>query len=125
MSFKIRGANFDKTEAYFKKLSKISMNDILNRYGEIGVQALKSATPVRTGKTANSWGYEIVNENNRVSMYWTNSNFNKNVNIAVIIQLGHGTRTGGYVEGINYIPEAIRPVFEQIAECAWKEVVKV
>lgn len=84
---------------------------------------MKAATPKDSGKTAESWDYKIVEETGRTAVYWTNSNVNKGVNIALIIQYGHGTRNGGFVEGINYIPPAIQPIFEEMANEVWKEVV--
>ncbi len=79
-------------------------------------------TPAETGKTAASWGYEIVQTRNGYSIFWTNSNINNGVNIALILQYGHGTGTGGYVQGIDYVNPAIRPIFESMANEAWKEV---
>lgn len=96
---------------------------ILRKYGRIGVEALSSATPVDTGKTANSWHYRIEEEGrHKVSIIWTNSNTNKGVNIALILQYGHGTRQGGYVKGIDYINPAMKPVFDAISNKAWEEV---
>ena len=89
----------------------------------MGVQALSIATPNDSGKTAQSWSYEIEDRNGSISIYWKNSNVNNNVNIAVILQYGHGTRNGGYVEGIDYINPAMQPLFQEMANEAWKEVV--
>lgn len=98
---------------------------ILRKYGRIGVEALSSATPKNTGKTADSWHYEIVeNGKHSVSIVWSNSNLNKGVNIALILQYGHGTRQGGYVQGIDYINPAVRPVFDDISQKAWEEVTR-
>lgn len=94
----------------------------LKNYGDLGVAALSNNTPVRTGKTSESWGYDISITFDSVSIYWTNSNVNNGVNIAVIIQYGHGTGTGGYVRGLDYINPAMRPVFQDIADGIWKEV---
>ena len=96
--------------------------EILETYGRAGVTALASATPVDSGETAAAWGYEIVQTSGGYSIFWTNSHINKGVNIAVILQYGHGTGTGGYVKGIDYINPALRPVFEQLADAAWREV---
>lgn len=101
------------------------MNNILDKYGKQGVSALSSATPVDSGLTANSWTYEIENKGDQVTIFWGNTNVNKGVNIAVILQYGHGTRNGGYVAGRDYINPAIRPVFDAIANEAWKEVTKL
>lgn len=94
----------------------------LDRLALEGVAALALATPRDTGATATSWDYEIKRSNGQISIYWTNDNVNKGVNIAVILQYGHGTRNGGYVMGRDYINPAIRPIFDKIAEAAWKEV---
>lgn len=96
--------------------------DALNRYGQEGVVALSAATPVDSGKTASSWDYKISVSGSATKITWTNSNINQDVNIAVIIQYGHGTGTGGYVQGRDYINPAMRPVFDKIAEEIWKEV---
>ena len=96
----------------------------LDKYGREGVAALSSATPVDTGKTANSWYYKIERQNGSVSINFLNSNINEGVPIAIILQYGHATSTGGWVEGRDYINPAIRPLFDSIAEKAWKEVTK-
>lgn len=96
---------------------------ILEKYASMGVSALASATPVDSGLTANCWSYEIETSGEDATIYWTNTNQNKGVYIAVILQFGHGTGTGGYVAGRDYINPAIRPVFDKIAEEAWMEVV--
>ena len=119
--FKHTGS-FKHIEKFFARATKEDYLQMLARLGQEGVNALASATPTYTGKTANSWNYEIVTDNGRTSIFWTNSNINDGVNIAVILQYGHGTGTGGYVQGIDYINPAIRPVFEKIAEEAWKGV---
>ena len=94
----------------------------LNHYAQMGVDALKSATPVDTGKTADSWYYEIHKSISGITIRWCNSNINEGVPIAVILQYGHGTGTGGYVEGTDYINPAIKPIFDEIADAVWKEV---
>lgn len=115
--------DFSKTEKFLNSTSKKLYYRNLQKYAEQGVAALASATPVDSGTTANSWGYEIRQTKNSVSIYWTNSNVNKGVPIAVIIQYGHGTRNGGYVQGRDYINPAMRPIFDKIAESVWKEVI--
>lgn len=98
---------------------------VLDKYGKQGVDALSSATPVRSGKTASSWSYEIVEEGGHVSVQWLNSNLQPGpggVNVAILIQYGHGTGTGGYVQGVDYINPALRPIFQAMADAAWKEV---
>lgn len=117
--------DFSKTLNYFKRVKEAARIRILEKYGEKGVAALASATPVRTGLTASSWYYRVERSGNRVSLIFLNSHLNKGVNIAVILQLGHGTGTGGWVEGRDYINPAIRPVFDEIVEKAWKEVTSV
>jgi hypothetical protein len=96
----------------------------LKKYGEDGVKALADATPKDSGKTAASWSYEVEKSKGSYTIAWTNSNINDGVPIAVILQYGHGTRNGGYVQGRDYINPAIRPIFDQIAEDAWREVIK-
>lgn len=117
--------DFSKTLNYFKRVKEAARIRILEKYGEKGVAALASATPVRTGLTASSWYYRVERSGNRVSLIFLNSHLNRGVNIAVILQLGHGTGTGGWVEGRDYINPAIRPIFDEIVEKAWKEVTSV
>jgi hypothetical protein len=119
--FKHKGG-FENTEKFFDKASKADHLRALSKYGQEGVNALASATPTDSGATAAAWSYEIVDKNGKVSIFWSNSNVNDGVNIAVILQYGHGTRNGGYVRGRDYINPAIRPIFEKIADEAWKEV---
>ena len=116
--------NFKRTTSFLKRLQKLDFYSILRKYAEEGVEALAEATPVVTGKTAASWDYEIIKEPHKVSIFWTNSNMNENVPIAVVLEFGHATGWGGYVQGRHYIAPAIRPVFDKIAEAAWKEVTK-
>lgn len=116
--------DFSKADSFFEKLLEVFNVGELDKYGQMGVEALKSATPVDTGETAASWGYEIDRSEGMTKIIWTNSNINDGVNIALILQYGHGTGTGGYVEGRDYINPAIRPVFDQITQMAWKEVSK-
>lgn len=114
--------NFRKTKQFLKNATKSKFRTVLERYGQRGVEALASATPVASGETAASWGYEIVQERNSFRIYWTNTHENKGVNIAVILQYGHGTGTGGYVQGRDYINPAIQPVFDELAQAAWEEL---
>lgn len=121
VSFKQKG-DFSKLTGYFEKLKEtVKMGD-LNKYGRAGVKALASATPKDSGKTAESWYYTIEHSNGRSSINFLNSNVNDGVPIAVILQYGHGTGTGGWVEGRDYINPSIRPLFDKIADDAWKEV---
>lgn len=117
-----QSGNFNNTERFFKRAQKMDFFRNLEKYAREGVTALASATPVDSGKTAASWDYEIQKRQGKVSIYWTNSNINNGVPIAVILQYGHGTNGGGYVQGRDYINPAIRPIFDKIAENAWKEV---
>lgn len=119
--FKHRG-DFSKTKKMMQKSLGRNYIKVLERYAQQGVEALSNATPIKTGKTAASWDYEIIQNKGSLSVIWINRNVNKGVNIAVILQLGHGTKNGGYVVGIDYINPALRPVFEQLANAAWKEV---
>ena len=114
--------DFAKTEAYLKKLQHKDIYVKLDEFGKLGVEALKAATPVSSGKTAESWFYKIDKSKDTVAISWHNSNINNGVNIAVILQYGHGTGWGGYVEGRDYINPAIQPIFDAIAEDVWKEV---
>ncbi len=114
--------DFKNTEKFLDRAKRINLRNVLNRYGEIGVNALAAATPVDTGKTASSWGYHLEISDESSSIIWTNSNVNKGVNIAIILQYGHGTRNGGYVRGRDYINPALAPIFEDLASDAWKEV---
>lgn len=116
--------DFKNTERFFDNAKKLDIDRILNAYGEAGVRALSSVTPTRTGLTAASWSYEIEKRSDGASIYWANDNENQGVNIAVILQYGHGTGTGGYVSGRDYINPAIQPVFDKLAEEVWKEVTK-
>lgn len=121
LEVKVTG-NFNNTRKFLKYIKGRNYIEILRKYGKEGVDALSAATPFDTGQTAASWNYEIHETKNGAEIVWTNSNVNKGVNIAVILQYGHGTRNGGYVRGIDYINPALKPVFDKIAESVWKEV---
>ena len=114
--------NFKSTERFLKRANRFNIDQLLERYGQEGVEALREATPKDTGLTANSWYYKVKKETDRITMIWSNSNIQNGVPIAVILQYGHGTRNGGYVEGIDYINPAMRPIFDRIASRAWEEV---
>ena len=124
ISFKQKG-DFSKLSQYFERVKEAVKVGVLDKYGRAGVAALASATPVDSGKTAASWDYEIKRQNGSVSIEFTNSNINKGVNIAIILQYGHGTGTGGWVQGRDYINPAIQPIFDKIVEDAWREVTKL
>lgn len=124
ITFKHKG-DFPKINRHLERLKEVARLGILDRYGQEGVAALKSATPTDTGLTADSWYYEIEHTRQSSIIRFNNSNINDGVPIAIIIQYGHGTGTGGWVEGIDYINPAIRPVFNRIKSDVWREVTKV
>lgn len=122
ISFRQKG-DFSRATRYLKKVKEAaSLNNVLEKYGREGVAALSSATPVDSGKTASSWDYIITRQIGSATISFINNNVNKGVQIAIILQYGHGTGTGGYVEGRDYINPAIQPVFDKLANEAWKEV---
>lgn len=114
--------DFKKTEKFLEGAKVFNIKPLLKRYGEAGVRALASATPKDTGKTASSWGYEIQTDQTGARVIWTNSNIVDGYPIAILIQYGHGTGSGGYVQGRDYINPALRSIFDQLADAAWKEV---
>ena len=114
--------DFSRTERFFERAKDKAYLNVLKRYGQAGVEVLASATPKDSGETAASWGYEIAQTERGYALYFTNTNIHQCVNIAMILQTGHGTGTGGYVRGIDYIAPAIRPIFEKLANDAWREV---
>lgn len=124
MIFIKQRGSFDKTEKFLKKSFGRDYISVLQKFGQQGVSALSAATPIDSGMTAISWSYEVKQEKSRISIIWKNSNINKGVNIAIILQYGHATRNGGYVEGIDYINPALKPIFEKMADAAWKEVTR-
>lgn len=124
ISFRQKG-DFSKLTRYFERVKKTAHLSILDKYGREGVAALSSATPVDSGETASSWYYEVTNENGSAAISFYNSNVNQGVPIAIILQYGHGTGTGGWVEGRDYINPAIQPIFDEIVDAAWKEVTKI
>ena len=113
-----------KTYNFLKRAQARDFYKRLDKYGEEGVVALSTATPVDTGKTAASWSYSISHSKTAVTITWRNSNVVNGVPIAIILQYGHGTRNGGYVQGRDYINPAIRPIFDKILNSAWEEVKK-
>ena len=123
ISFKQKG-DFSKLTGFLERVKESVKIGDLDKFGKAGVEALSSATPVNTGKTANSWYYEIENKNGVATISFNNSNIQNGVPIGIILQQGHGTGTGGWVEGRDYINPAIRPIFDEIAEKAWREVTK-
>lgn len=121
IKFRQKG-DFSKTEKFLKKSMGRNYLNVLDKYGRYGVEALTAATPVDSGMTAVSWSYKIIQNDNGVSVTWYNDNVNKGVNIAIILQYGHATRNGGWVEGRDYINPALKPIFDDLAKAAWKEV---
>lgn len=124
ITFRQKG-DFSKLTNYLERLKEAANIGVLDKYGKAGVAALASATPTDTGETASSWYYEIEHQNGSASIIFKNSHVNKGVNVAIILQYGHGTGTGGWVEGRDYINPAIQPIFDKIAEDAWREVTKL
>lgn len=123
ISFRQKG-DFSKLNRFLEKSKNVVKLGILDKYGRAGVAALSSATPVDTGLTAQSWTYEIKRQNGSVSLVFHNKNLNKGVPIAIVLQYGHATRNGGWVEGRDYINPAIQPIFDKLAKEAWEEVKK-
>ena len=124
ITFRQKG-DFSKLTRFLEKARNVVRIGILDKYGREGVAALASATPVESGKTASSWYYEIEHKNGSATINFLNSNINDGVPIAIILQYGHGTGTGGWVEGRDYINPAIQPVFDKLANEAWREVTEL
>lgn len=124
ITFRQKG-DFSKLTRYLERVKEAAKIGDLDKYGREGVAALASATPVDTGKTASSWNYKIERKNGSVAITFNNTNINNGVPIAIILQYGHGTRNGGWVEGRDYINPAIQPIFDKIAESAWREVTRL
>ena len=118
--------SFAKSQEFLQRMKNREQFKVLEKYGSIGVAALSSATPKDSSETANSWYYEIVSKPGYFAIHWHNSNVEDpgRIPIAAIIQYGHATRTGGYVQGQDYINPAMRPIFDQIVADMWKEVTK-
>ena len=124
ITFKHKG-DFSKTMKFFEHAKQaLHITTKLEKYAQAGVDALAAATPVDSGVTAASWYYEITEGDGWTTIAFNNSNINKGVSIALILQYGHGTRNGGYVQGRDYINPAIRPIFDKLADEAWEEVTK-
>lgn len=121
ISFRQKG-DFSKITGFLEKAKEGIRLGKLDKYGKRGVAALSSATPVESGRTASSWYYKIENRNGSATIGFYNSNINDGVPIAIILQYGHGTGTGGWVQGRDYINPAMQPIFDEIAESAWREV---
>ena len=121
VKFTVKG-DFKKTSDFLKALKERRQFRILEKYAQRGVDALREATPKRTGLTSESWSYEIEQTPKSIVISWTNSNFNQGVPIALVIQYGHGLPKGGYVKGVDYINPAMQPIFDELADQVWKEV---
>lgn len=124
ISFRQKG-DFSKTLKYLDRIRDPIKMGILDKYGREGVKALSSATPVDSGVTSNSWYYKIEKDNKSAKVVFYNSHINKGVPIAIILQYGHGTGTGGWVQGRDYINPAVRPIFDKMANEIWREVTRV
>lgn len=118
----VHKGDFSKTKKFFEQCKEVVKLGDLDRFGREGVEALRSATPVDTGYTASCWDYRITRSADSVSIEWFNTNVIRGVPIAIILQYGHGTRNGGYVQGRDYINPAIKPIFDRIEEELWKEM---
>jgi hypothetical protein len=121
ISFGQRGS-FDNTEKFLKSMQKLDIKHLVDAQARAGVRALASATPVDTRLAANSWGYEISQNGSTWSIVWTNTDIENGFPVAIMLQYGHGTGTGGYVQGRDFINPAIQPIMDQIAETVWKAV---
>ena len=124
ISFRQKG-DFSKLTHFLEKTKESVRLGDLDKYGREGVAALASATPIDSGQTANSWYYKIINKNGSATIAFYNSNIQNGVPIAIILQYGHGTRNGGWVQGRDYINPAIQPIFDKIINDAWREVTKL
>ncbi len=124
ISFSHKG-DFRKATRYLERVKEVVRLGILDKYGREGVAALASATPLDSGVTASSWYYKIEPNNGSATIAFYNSNIQNGVPIAIILQYGHGTGTGGWVQGRDYINPAIQPVFDRILNDAWREVTKL
>lgn len=126
ISFSQKG-DWEKTEKWLRRNQhqSVMLESIFNKYGEQGVIALQNATPVKSGKTRDSWSYTIDKTDGHYKLAWTNSNVNNGVNIAIILQYGHGTRSGTYIQGIDYINPALKEIFQQMSLDIDKEVTSV
>ena len=123
ITFRQKG-DFSKLTRYLERAKEVIKLGDLDKYGQEGVDALSSATPVDSGLTASSWYYKIERDKNTATISFFNSNIQNGVPIAIVLQYGHGTRNGGWVQGRDYINPAIQPIFDKIANTAWKEVTK-
>lgn len=119
--FTHRGS-FDKTERFLKAMQRLNIRQLAESQAEKGVRALASATPVQTSRAATSWDYEIRQNGRGLTITWTNSDIENGFPVVIMLQYGHGTGTGGYVQGRDFINPAIRPIFDEISNAVWKAV---
>lgn len=117
--------DFKNITKFLEKSKTLSINDILHKYGQAGVKALKAATPIDTGETASMWGYTVSASKSGSSVTWTNDNVTDGIPIVILIQYGHGTKNGGYVSGVDFINPAIKSIINKLADSIWEEVTKV
>ena len=121
ISYTVTGS-FARTETFLKSMEHLNIPAILRKYGHIGVQALSNATPIETGRAASSWGFEVTSQNGLHTIAWTNNDVENGFPVVIMLQYGHGTGTGGYVQGRDFINPALRPIFDRIANEVWKVV---
>ena len=114
--------SLSKTENFLRESSKLNFNEILNKYGSLGLQRLSDATPVDSGLTSLSWGFDVEQSEKGYKLVFTNTNIVDGVPVAILLQYGHGTRNGSFVEGLDYINPALKPIFEALSRELWKEV---
>ena len=124
ISFRQKG-DFKKNTNFLGKSKEVVHRGILDKYGKAGVAALSSATPVNTGDTASQWYYKIENKKGSAVISFCNGNIQNGVPIAIVLQYGHATKNGGWVEGRDYINPAVQPIFDEIADNAWREVTRL
>lgn len=124
ISFRQKG-DFSKLSSYLERIKELAHMGILDKYGCMGVEALASATPIESGETASSWSYKIERRRGSTAIVFYNSHVHDGVPIAIILQYGHATRNGGWVEGRDYINPAIQPIFDRLVAELWREVTKV
>jgi len=113
--------DFGHIERFFNRVLKRDYLNILSDYANRGLEALREATPVESGETASSWNYEIESRNGVTTLSFTNSHMNDGVSVAILLIYGHGTRNGGYVEGVDFVSPALAPIFYELADSMWKE----
>lgn len=117
--------SFKNLEAFLQKSVKLNLRSIVEPYAQMGVNALETATPSDSGLAANSWSYTIEESGGKLSISWNNNDIESGFPVAIMLQYGHGTGTGGYVRGRDYINPALKPIFDKISEAVWKAVISV